>query len=473
MLQTEPYSMAALQKALPCIQRSTLHCSDISAGSVFMWRNGEDVRFCFWNDTFSLQQNMGSQPAFTWPVGADPHGMIDELTQYAREHHFPLRFFAVDEQTLDFISHDDRLQPYMCGYDRRWSDYVYSFSDAITFQGKKFSGQRNHINKFKRLYGEPEIRFLTADDLPQVYAMLTEYELEHSGGGKMEKTELEQTKKLFACYADLGLYAACLSVGGEIAAVSIGEVIDETLIIHVEKALKRFQGAYPTIYSSFVRLISEHLGKKLWFVNREDDSGDTGLRTSKMQYQPVDLIHKYLVHIHSPAAQLKEIPVLHTDRLALTPIFERDKQAYLTLNTDIENNQYWGYDYREDETLAGHITEDTFYDGVQYDMQIGDSVNFAVRLQEDADMIGEGIVWNFSADARCELGCRLMPAYHGKGYGKEAFGALAQFAKNSLHLQPWARCFKQNEGSRRMILANGFHESREDETYFYFELSEE
>ncbi len=471
MLQTEPFSVAAIHKALPCIQKSALRCSDLSAGSLFMWRNEEDVQFCFRNDTFSLRQTIGSQPAFTWPVGEDVHGMIDELIVYAKELNVPLRFFAVDEQTLDFISHDDRLQPYLCGYDRRWSDYIYSFTDAMTFQGKKFSGQRNHVNRFRRLYGEPVIRFVRETDRPQIDALLAEYEKEHSGGGKMEKEELEQTKKLLDLYSGFGLFAACMEVDGEIIALSIGEVIDETLIIHVEKALKRFAGAYPTMYSGFVRLMAEHLGKNLWFVNREDDAGDTGLRTSKMQYQPVDLIHKYLVHVKSPATQLAEIPVLRTQSIVLTPIHERDKQAYLSLNTDVENNRYWGYDYREDASLTGPVTEDTFYDGVQYDIRIGDSVNFAVRLNEDGEMIGEGIVWNFSANGRCELGCRLMPAYHGKGYGKAVFAALRDFARDGLHLKPWARCFRQNEGSRRMILASGFHEASQDDTYFYFELN--
>ena len=39
--------------------------------------------------------------------------------------------------------------------------------------------------------------------------------------------------------------------------------------------------------------------------------------------------------------------------------------AYLSLNTDVENNRWWGYDYREDVSITGPVDEDTFYDSVQ------------------------------------------------------------------------------------------------------------
>lgn len=434
-----------------------------------MWRSGEDVRYCIWNDTFVLQQDIGDQPAFTWPIGADPDGMIDKLREYILKEHFPLRFFAIDEDTLGCIQSDERLQPAMQTYDRCWSDYIYSFEETMKFKGRKYSGQRNHINKFRKLYGEPEIRFLTPEDRPKLEAMLAGYQAEHPAESKMEAFELTQTKKLLDVYSELGLYTACMLVGDEIVAFSIGEIIGETLLIHVEKALRRYIGAYPAMYNGFVRLIAEHIGHPLKFVNREDDAGDLGLRTSKQQYHPIRMVHKYLVHVHSPAAKLKTLPVITSGGIVLTQIRESDKAAYLRLNTDIENNKYWGYDYREDTSIIGPVDENTFFDSVQHDMKAGDSINYAIRLNENGEMIGECILWNFTEDGTAELGCRLLPEYHGKGYGKVAFGALAEFAKNKLGLKIWARCHLQNEPSQRMITGNQFRLVRQDDCFYYFE----
>ena len=469
MLFFEPYSLEALKKVRNYLQNSPYLCSDFSMGFLFMWQEGSNVQFCVWNDTFVVRRDIGEQASFSWPYGADPDGMVDELLAYTRENNLPLRFFSVDEETLAVIRNDPRLSPAMAAADSRWSDYVYCFEDAATFHGKKFSGQRNHINKFHRLYGDPDVRFLRPEDHPRLFEMLREYEAEHSGGSAMERIEEVHVRQVIDKYEELGLHAACMFVGGELAAFSIGEIVGEMLIIHVEKALTRYEGIYPTMYQSFVRLVGESTGKEIRYINREDDSGDPGLRTSKQQYHPIRMIDKYMVHANAPAARVQPMPVIPAGDVVLTAMREDDREAYMRMNLDVENNRWWGYDYREDAGITGPIDENTFYDSAQYDMRMGDSINFAVRETEDGPMIGEGILWKFTAGGQVEAGLRLMPEYHGRGYGKSAYIALADFAERELELKVVARCFLPNQPSYHMITGSGFRVVRQDEKYYYFE----
>jgi len=468
MLTFEPFSTETLKRIQPYIVQNTAHNSDLSAGFIYMWHR-KDSRFCIYNDTLVIKQRLGDNSLFTYPVGKDVDGMIDELLIYSRENKLPMRFYPVTEEILERIKNDKRLQPVVGTYDRNWSDYIYSFEDMKEFKGRRFSGQRNHINKFKSLFGDPDIRFVKAEDMPEVRIFLEKYAEEHSDGGKMEMYELNNTKQLLEVYSELGLYAACMRIDGEISALSIGEIVGDMLIIHVEKALTKYQGIYPTMFNGFVRLIAEYHKHPLTLVNREDDSGDMGLRTSKQQYRPIGLVHKYIVNTNSPAGKVENNTVINGDGIVLTEICERDKAAYMKLNTDVANNRYWGYDYREDPTIPAEITEDTFYDSVMYDMQVGDSINFAIRENENGEMIGEGIIWNFANDNTAEIGCRILPEHHGKGYGKKAFGVLSDYAEKHLGLKVWARSHKDNTASVHMIESNGFSENRKDGDFPFFE----
>lgn len=467
MLVFKPLSLSDLKCALPYIKKSKSLCSELSAGSLFMWQEGTDLEFAIWNDTLVLRQYLGEQPAYTWPMGADINGMIDMLIEYTSHNKLPLRFYEIDDNTLEIIKADRRLQPVTSAYEIRWSDYIYSFYETLTFAGGKYKGQRNHINKFNRLYGKPDVRLLTDSDRNGILEMLSYYKSEHADANEFEKTELKKTIELLDVYKELDLYAACLIIEGKYAALSIGEIVGDMLLIHVEKALKRYDGIYPTMYQGFVKLIAKQTGKSPAIINREDDSGDPGLRISKMQYHPIGRVNKYLVHINSPAARMSGMPIINLGNVFLTELRTSDKGAYLRLNTDVENNRFWGYDYREDEDIIGQIDENTFYDSTMSDIKAGDSLNFAIRTSADSDMIGEGILWNFTADS-AEVGCRIFPEYQGKGIGKSAFTALSDFAEHELKVKAYARCCIENKPSYNMIVAGGYTQSHKDDKYYYF-----
>ena len=63
----------------------------------------------------------------------------------------------------------------------------------------------------------------------------------------------------------------------------------DTFVVHFEKAYPMLQGAYPMINQQFV----QHACGAFDYVNREDDTGDEGLRKAKLSYYPEILLKKY------------------------------------------------------------------------------------------------------------------------------------------------------------------------------------
>lgn len=466
MLKFNEYNLESTSKLLPFIQSSPYQCSDITLGYLAMWKEELAIRYAIWNDTLIIQQDIDDQASFSYPFGKDPDGMIDELISYALENHLPIRFFALTEELIEKLKNDSRFQTITYSYDERWSDYIYNAETAATFSGKKFSGQRNHVNKFKKLFGEPNVVPLSDELLPKVHQMLEHYKEEHQDGNALEYLELERTIHLLDHYKEFNQYGACLLLNDEVIAFSLGEVVKDMLVIHVEKALRNYQGIYPTMYQSFVRLVKEKV-PTLSLINREDDSGDLGLRTSKLQYQPIDRIHKYFAHMNSPIEKVTWEPI-KTDTIYLTKMEPKDRIPYYALSVDTQTNRWWGYDYLSDVNITGPIDENTFYDFMDYDMSVGDSINFAIRESVDGDLIGEVILWHFTHNEEAEIGCRLCSHFHGHGYGNDAFLAAVNYCENVLHLTPYARCYKENETSYKMILHSGLKLFQEDDEFYYF-----
>ncbi|CAN7205073.1 GNAT family N-acetyltransferase [Arthrobacter sp. LjRoot14] len=90
---------------------------------------------------------------------------------------------------------------------------------------------------------------------------------------------------------------------------------------------------------------------------------------------------------------------------------------------------------------------------------------WAVVLRSTGVVVGDGRTWNTaepplpgSLPARCaSLGYLLHPDYHGKGYGREAAGALVRwlFTERGTHTV-YAGVYEPNTASRRLLEGLGF-----------------
>lgn len=346
---------------------------------------------------------------------------------------------------------------------RTWQDYLYYREDLQFFAGRRYSGQRNHINKFRSKWPEAEFRPLTAADAPAIERFWLDYEAEFPKENNAKaKNELELAKKMLKMTGKPYFLTGGMFDGEKLIALSLAEQCGDTLIIHIEKALYSYTGVYPALVQAF----ADAFGDGCQWIDREDDAADKGLRTSKLQYGPAKLAPKY--HF-APKNELlhhvSAIPELRTARLTLSALTEADIPAYNALVLDADRNRWWGYD--DVGGLGGPVEERSFFDVARRDFESRQAVNFAVRLE--GKLIGEAVLYRFDCRGGAELGCRIDRAYAGNGYGTEAFAAAADWGLYGIHLsRVVAKCYKENQASYRM-LSSCMRKKGEDDTFFYFE----
>lgn len=175
--------------------------------------------------------------------------------------------------------------------DRDSYDYIYAREKLSTLAGKKLHGKRNHIARF-RDGDDWSYEPMTAENLEECRTMTyTWIRMRSEKWNEEMEEEVMVLHEAFDHMQELGLVGGVLRKAGEIVAFTMGEPLNtDTFVVHFEKAYPDMQGAYPMINQQFVL----HACQNYTYVNREEDTGDPGLRKAKLSYYPEILLKKYI-----------------------------------------------------------------------------------------------------------------------------------------------------------------------------------
>lgn len=437
---------------------------EYSVGTKLMWRDELHPSWTEAAGCLIVRNAIRGQEVYDYPVpgpDGDEEAALTAIEDDCAERGVIPVISVVPEEKAPVLL---RRYPYVkVSNIRTWKDYLYYKEDLQFFAGRHYAGQRNHIHKFQAMYSDVIFRELKTEDLPLIEGFWERYGQEFSKADDPKaKTELAYAKRLLRLTGKPWFRTGGFFDDGQLIALSMAEKIGDTLIIHVEKALYSYVGIYPALVQAF----AQTFGEDVKYLNREDDAADRGLRASKMQYGPAMLAAKFCFEPQNEVQHyLEEIPSLETNRLTLDVLRESDIPAYNELILDKERNRWWGYD--DEGSLNGPVKTDSFFRVAEADFNNRLAVNFAVRL--DGRLIGEAVLYHFNCRGEAELGCRILPAFAGHGYGTEAFSAAADWALYKLHLKRLvAKCYHENSASFRM-LSSCMRKCGSDETFDYFE----
>ncbi|HKL80401.1 MAG TPA: phosphatidylglycerol lysyltransferase domain-containing protein [Mobilitalea sp.] len=295
MLTFEPLNADNIMKAAEYFKYKISKTSDYTIGAMYMWRDFYNTSFTIYDDMILYKVKFLGRTSFTFPVGG---GSLDKamnaLKEYCREKGIPFWLCTIPEEALPTLV--EQYKGTIPGTPSRdWADYLYLSEDLAEMAGRRFSGQRNHINKFKKLYPDFRYQRITSENLSRIVDFLMDYQANYSKDSDLAREELNRSLELLPYLVQFNLPGGFIEVEDKIVAMAIGEVIKDTLYCHIEKANREYQGAYQMIVKEFSKDISTSEGIK--YINREEDVGDEGLRTSKLSYHPIQLLNKYCVII--------------------------------------------------------------------------------------------------------------------------------------------------------------------------------
>ena len=265
---------------------------DCTVGGTFMWRDYHKTQYAIEGTVLYLKV-VYPEEAFTPPRHIEhDKSSYDRIIEYCDSTGSPKRFCSVSASILQ-----DLLELYpnaAVRTSRDCSDYLYSMDDIAFLAGRRYAGQRNHINRFMREHPMWSFERITTDRIPAVkefYKRLSAENVKDSEAYNEGNSKSLEALDFPDAYA---LDGGALYVKGEVVGASLGEIVDDTLFIHSEKADTKFHGSYPMLVNQFAKMLASEDVK---YVNREEDDGDEGLRTSKLSYHPIELLAKYTVEL--------------------------------------------------------------------------------------------------------------------------------------------------------------------------------
>ena len=256
--------------------------------TLFLWSDIYKTKIRRHNDKVLVSFG-DSGEKFLFPVGkGDPKTSIDLILEMNKGK--KITFMAMCEDSKNYLE-ENYPDQFSFGVNRDMADYIYTTESLMTLSGKKLSSKRNHINRFIENNPDWSYEAITDENMIFVDKMHDEWcEKVQKDADSGLNEETYAVKKAIKYYKELKLSGGLIKANGKVVAFSMGDRLnDSTFLVHIEKAFSEIQGAYPMINKQFV--INNCADYE--FVNREEDTGDEGLRKAKLSYNPHTILTKY------------------------------------------------------------------------------------------------------------------------------------------------------------------------------------
>lgn len=281
------------------VDRDKLESYEYLFSSLYMWRKLNNVKYAIINDVLVIEKNEeGKGTFYAQPLGYKKEKLtelVDILIE--RNTNFTDREYLFGDVDENFIEDLKKYTGFKIDVTEDVNDfeYVYNTNDLIELKGKKYHGKKNHVNSFEKTY-EYKIKAISNEKVVKdCMTLLHRWHEEVAVTVDKEMLmEIDAIKDLFSELHLFDLKSIAIYVGGELAGFAVGErANDKIAIIHVERGEIAYKGIYAFLNKKFL----EESFADTEFVNRQEDTGNAGLRKAKQSYHPAKMVKKYLLKV--------------------------------------------------------------------------------------------------------------------------------------------------------------------------------
>ena len=293
-MQFQKLELGHIDRLRPYFTQNNCRICDCTIGGTFIWRDFFQTEFALQEDYLYLKVvYLTDDIAFTPPRGPEcaDKAVYERLVDYCGLTGCTPRLCAVSTPRLEKIL---ALYPNAkTATDRAWSDYLYASEDLKGLAGRKYSGQRNHINKFLKAYDNWTFEEVGPANIGEMSAFFQKYAAQPDSDYPALDECNHKSLEVLDHLDQYGLVGGMLKVSGSVIGTALGETVGDTHFVHIEKADTDYLGAYQMLVNQYAKVFAQDVA----FINREEDDGVEGLRKSKLSYHPVQLLDKYVVEL--------------------------------------------------------------------------------------------------------------------------------------------------------------------------------
>lgn len=257
--------------------------------TLFCFSGDLSIKTAIEKDVIYILSEECGEKVFYPPIAKTPEEFVSAIKnciEYAKENGFPFVTEGITPVQKQAIGSYGKLYLHF-EPDRNNYEYLYDPSEFTSYNERLQSYKIAQVKGFEKRYGSLRRPYVSSDidEVEELFKVWL---------GNRNITEYDYNPMLCALknIEKLGLFAICLLYNEKIIGLSIGKIDDKNVgTVLFEKAEHKYFGSNAALVSYFARDFFS--GCK--YVNRQEDMGIEGLRSSKLSYLVERFIVKYRI----------------------------------------------------------------------------------------------------------------------------------------------------------------------------------